>query len=71
MVKLREDESFESLVKRFKKQTDDDGILKEWRRRQYFIKPSAKRHQEKQKAIRKAENNLREERAKEKNRRGR
>ena len=47
------------------------GVLKEWRERQYFQKPSAKRHKEKQRAIRRAENALREEREKEKNRRGR
>ena len=71
MVLLREYETFESLIKIFKKEVDDSGVLKDWRERQYFQKPSAKRHKEKQRAIRRAENALREEREKEKNRRGR
>jgi small subunit ribosomal protein S21 len=71
MVKLRENESLDSLIRRFKKEVDDAGILKEWRDRQYFVKPSTKRHQEAQRAKRRAANALREEREKEKNRRGR
>jgi len=71
MVKLREGESFDGLLKRFKKEVDDSGILKEFRDRQYFMKPSTKRHQTKMRNKRRAENALREEREKEKNRRGR
>jgi small subunit ribosomal protein S21 len=71
MVKLREGESIDSLIRRFKKEVDDSGILKEWRDRQYFQKPSTKRHKEKMRAKRRAENNLREEREKEKTRKGR
>ena len=69
MVKLRENESFDNLIKRFKKQVEDDGVLKEWRERQYFKKPSQKRHEAQQKAKRRAENFLREEREKESKRR--
>jgi small subunit ribosomal protein S21 len=71
MVTLRENESFDNLVKRFKKEVDDAGILKEWRERQYFVKPSTKRHQDKMRAKRRALNSLREEREKERTRKGR
>jgi len=36
-------ESFESLLRRFNKKVQQDGILSEVRRREHFEKPSAKR----------------------------
>ena len=36
-------ESFESLLKRFNKRVQQDGILAEARHREYFEKPSVKR----------------------------
>jgi small subunit ribosomal protein S21 len=36
-------ESFESLLKRFNKRVQQSGILSEARHREYFEKPSAKR----------------------------
>jgi len=38
-----ENESFESLLKRFNKRVQHDGILSEIRRREHFEKPSIKR----------------------------
>ena len=38
-----ENESFESLLKRFNKRVQQDGILSEMRHREYFEKPSVKR----------------------------
>ena len=38
-----EGERFESLLKRFSKKVQQDGILAEARRREYFEKPSVKR----------------------------
>lgn len=38
-----ENESFESLLKRFNKRVQQDRILAEVRRREYFEKPSIKR----------------------------
>tara|TARA_Y100000310_G_C20670791_1_gene810167 strand:+ start:929 stop:1075 length:147 start_codon:yes stop_codon:yes gene_type:complete len=42
-------------MKRFKKQVEDEGILKDYREKQYFIKPSAKRHQMIRRAKRRAQ----------------
>lgn len=42
-VKLKDGESFESIVRRFKKQCEKAGILAEVRKRECFEKPSIKR----------------------------
>ena len=42
-VVLGKDESFESMLRRFNKRVQQDGILSEVRRREYFEKPSLKR----------------------------
>ena len=47
-VKVKENESFESALRRFKKQCEKAGILSEMRKREYYEKPSVER---KRKAI--------------------
>jgi small subunit ribosomal protein S21 len=42
-VRAGGDESFESLLRRFNKKVQQDGILSEIRRREYYEKPSLKR----------------------------
>ena len=42
-VRARDDENFESLLKRFNKKVQQAGILSQLRRREYFEKPSVKR----------------------------
>ncbi len=42
-VKAGNNESFESLLKRFNKSVQQAGILSEMRHREYFEKPSVKR----------------------------
>ena len=42
-IRIRENESFESALKRFKKQCEKIGILSEVRKREHFEKPSIKR----------------------------
>lgn len=42
-VERRKRESFESLVRRFKKSVDNSGLLTELRNREHFEKPCAKR----------------------------
>ena len=37
------DESFESLLRRFNKRVQQDGVLSEIRRREFYEKPSLKR----------------------------
>lgn len=42
-VKLAENETFESLLRRFTKKVQQDGIISEARRREHYEKPSVKR----------------------------
>lgn len=42
-VRVKDDESFDSALKRFKKQCEKSGVLSEFRKREYFEKPSVKR----------------------------
>ena len=51
-VKVRDDESFEGALKRFKKQCEKAGILSELRKREHYEKPSIKKKR-KQAAARK------------------
>lgn len=47
-VTIKEDESFESALRRFKKQCEKAGVLSELRKREHYEKPSVRR---KKKAI--------------------
>ena len=42
-VRVEQNESFESLLKRFNRKVQQDGILSETRRREFYEKPSIKR----------------------------
>ncbi|HSW58722.1 MAG TPA: 30S ribosomal protein S21 [Dehalococcoidales bacterium] len=42
-VTSQESESFESLLRRFNKRVQQEGVLSELRRREFFEKPSIKR----------------------------
>ena len=46
-VSAGEDESFDSLLKRFNRKVQQDGILAELRRREHYEKPSIKRKRKK------------------------
>lgn len=48
-VVARKNENIESLIKRFKKKVDNEKILKEYKDRQYFVKPSKIRNEENKK----------------------
>ena len=55
-VMLSEGESFESMLKRFNKRVQQDGILSEFRRREHFESPTVRR---KRKAAAKRRKSLR------------
>lgn len=46
-VLAQENESFESLLRRFNKRVQQEGVLSELRRREFFEKPSIKRKRKK------------------------
>jgi small subunit ribosomal protein S21 len=43
VIKIKESESFEGAMKRFKKTCEKAGILTELRRREYYDKPSIRK----------------------------
>ena len=42
-IKVREGESLDSALRRFKRQTAKDGVIQEVRKREHYEKPSVKR----------------------------
>ena len=48
VVRVRDNESFENALKKFKKQCEKEGILSEMKKREHYDKPSVKK---KKKAI--------------------
>ena len=53
-VKIRDGESIEEALRRFKRECERNGILKEIKRREYYLSPSVKRKLKEQDARRKA-----------------
>jgi small subunit ribosomal protein S21 len=51
-VNLRNNESQDSLLKRFRKKVDRSGVLSTVRRKRWFVSKSEQRRMEKKKAIR-------------------
>jgi small subunit ribosomal protein S21 len=43
LIKVREDESLENALRRFKRKCEKSGILSELKKRQHYEKPSARR----------------------------
>lgn len=62
VVHIREDESFESALRRFKRKVEKAGVLTELRKRQHFEKPSVKRKRKNVQAKKKMLRKLHEER---------
>ena len=50
---LRDDESLESGLRRFKRAREREGIVRTYKRNQFFTKPSDEKREAKKKAIRK------------------
>lgn len=54
-VKVRDNENLEAAIKRFNRKVDEEKIVKEFKERQYFVKPSQKRREKVKAAKRKEE----------------
>lgn len=59
---VREDESFENALRRFKRKCEKSGVLTELKKRQHFEKPSVKRKRKQMQARKKMLRKLAEER---------
>jgi small subunit ribosomal protein S21 len=53
-ITIVENENIDKALKRFKKKYERSGILKEFKKRTFFVKPSIKKRMEKIKAARRA-----------------
>ena len=42
-VTIRKDEDVESLIRRFKRKVQEEGIMQELKKREYYMSPSLKR----------------------------
>ena len=62
LVQVRDDESFESALRRFKRKCEKAGILTELKKRQHFEKPSVKRKRKAVQARKKMLRKMAEER---------
>jgi small subunit ribosomal protein S21 len=58
---LGENEPIDRAIRRFKKKYERSGVLKEFKKRTYFTKPSVKRRMKRVKAIRRAQRAMMEE----------
>jgi small subunit ribosomal protein S21 len=45
-IEVYADENLEKALKRFKRKVEKEGIIREFKKRQYFQKPSAMRHEQ-------------------------
>ncbi len=50
---VSDSENLEKALKRFKRMTENEGIVKEFKSRRYFVKPSSELHQKKTSLARK------------------
>lgn len=62
VVQIRDEESFENALRRFKRKCEKSGILTELKKRQYFEKPSVKRKRKAVQARKKMLRKMAEER---------
>ena len=51
-VKVKENESLDSALRRFKRQTSRDGVIQEVRKREHYEKPSVKRKRSRRPLVR-------------------
>ncbi len=53
-IQVQENESIDRALKRFKKKYERSGILKEYKKRTFYLKPSIEKRMERMKARRRA-----------------
>ncbi len=60
-IVVSEGEPIDRAIKRFKKKNERSGVLKEFKKRAYFTKPSVKKRMKKVKAVRRAQRTMAEQ----------
>ena len=59
--KKRREPTFDQMMRKFKKDTEKSGIIKECKKREFYEKPAAKRRRKKNEASRRVAKQLRKE----------
>jgi small subunit ribosomal protein S21 len=58
-VRIDENEPLEKALKRFKRMVEKEGIIREWKKREYFEKPSTIKNRKRKALERKQQKKLR------------
>lgn len=58
-VRIDDTEPLEKALKRFKRMVEKEGIIREWKKREFFEKPSTVNNRKKKAIIRKQQKKLR------------
>jgi small subunit ribosomal protein S21 len=58
-VKVDDTEPLEKALKRFKRMVEKEGIIREWKKREFYEKPSAINNRKKKAIVRKQQKKLR------------
>ena len=56
-VKIHEKESFERALRRFERAVEKSGVLRDYRKHEFYEKPSAKRKRQKAAAVKREQRN--------------
>lgn len=59
VIYVNDDEMLEKALKRFKRMVEKEGIIREWKKREYFEKPSTIRNRKEKAMKRKLQKKLR------------
>lgn len=57
-ISIQENENIDKALRRFKKKYERSGVLKEYKKRTFFLKPSVRKRMEKIKAVRRNYNRI-------------
>ena len=58
-IKVDDGENLEKSIKRFKRMVEKEGIIREWKKREYFEKPSTIKNRKRKAAKRKLQKRIR------------
>ncbi len=58
-VKVDDGENLEKAIKRFKRMVEKEGIIREWKKREYYEKPSTIRNRKRKSLERKIQKKIR------------
>lgn len=58
-IRVDEGENLEKAIKRFKRMVEKEGIIREWKKREYFEKPSTIKNRKKKALVRKIQKKVR------------